>query len=152
MLWGLFIAAPYNRALVTITNAVTDVEIMLGEDFEQDVRQELGLREENIYVAVEQPWGLELHGYLEGSSLHWGMLLVVSLIAATPALGWRRRLKFILLALAVMFALHLSTILIFARVSLSGELASANPAIILFITVGTALFPALIWGLLCYKY
>ena len=152
LLWHFFLAEPYNRALVGITDSVSGVEIMLGEDFEEDVRQELGLKEGNIYIAVWQPWGLELHGHLEGSALHYGMLLVISLIAATPGLGWKRRLKFIGIALVIMFALHLITILIFAQIALSGAYVSRNPVIILFITLGTALFPALIWGALCYKY
>lgn len=152
LLWSFLIATPYNRTLVAITDKLSGAEIVLGEDFEPDVRQELGLKEAYICIGVSQPWGLELHSYLESSSLHYGMLLVISLIAATPALAWRRRLKFILLALLVMFIIHLITILIFARISLSGANASQNPFVILFVTLGTALFPTLIWAIVCYKY
>lgn len=152
LLWSFLVAASYNHALVAITDKLSGAEIVLGEDFEEDVRRELGLKEQNIYVAVSQPWGLELHGYLEGSALHYGMLLVISLIAATPGLTWRRRLKFVPLALGIMFILHLSTILIFAKISLSGANVAQNPVIILFITLGTTLFPTLIWAIVCYKY
>ena len=152
MLWSFLIATPYNRALVTMADGISGADIVLGEDFEEDVRRELGLKEDYICVGVSQPWGLELYGYLEGSALHYGMLLVISLIAATPGLTWRRRFKFIPLALLIMFTLHLITILIFAKISLSGANISQNPFIILLLTLGTALFPALIWGALCYKY
>ena len=150
LLWSFLIAMPYNRALVAITDSLSGAEIILGEDFEEADRVRLGLKEDSIYIGL--PPGPELYGYLESPSLHYGMLLVISLIAATPALGWRRRFKFIPLALVIMFALQLSTILVFAKVCLSGQFASENLFVILFITLGTALFPDLIWGVLCYKY
>lgn len=150
VVWGFFIVMPYNRALVAVTDTLSGAEIILGEDFPEADRLRLGLKEDSIYVGLEP--GPELYGYLEGPALQYGMLLIISLIAATPALGWRRRLKFIPLALVIMFVIQVCTILGFARVSLSGQLASANPFVILFITLGTALFPTLIWGILCYKY
>jgi len=156
LLWHFVIAAPYNRALVAITDGLSGAEIMLGEDFEEETKQEflsefgVYLKDDFICVTTLQPWGYDLHGWIEASSLAYGTLLVISLIAATPGLVWRRRLKFIGLALVIMFAVHLITILLFARVTLAG--VNPYPFTTLFITLGTALFPALIWGALCYKY
>ena len=151
LLWSLFIAAPYNHALVAIMDSISGGDIVLGEDFDEEDRQQNFLKKDSIVVGIGQPEETyEIYGFIPGSALHYGMLLVVSLIAATPGLTWRRRLKFILLALVIMFILHLSTILIFAKVSLSGM--NPYPFIILFISLGTGLFPTLVWGILCYKY
>ena len=150
VLWTFLIAAPYNRALVATTDPLSGAEIVLGEDFEQADRDRLGLKEENIYFT-EPPEGVVIHSFLEGSALHYGMLLVISLIAATPGLTWQRRLKFIPLAILIMFALHIITILIFAKIS-PGTDASRNPFITLFVTMGTGLFPALIWVALSLRY
>jgi hypothetical protein len=152
VLWSLFIAMPYNRALVAVTDRASRADIILAADFDEEVRRQNSLEEDYICVASRQPGEILLYGYIPGSALHYGMLLVVSLIAATPALGWRRRLIFIPLAILIMFLVHLITILVFARLSFAGIAAPQHLSVILFITLGTALFPALIWGILCYKY
>jgi hypothetical protein len=154
VLWSFFIAMPYNRALVAVTDNLSGGRIVLGADAGDDLRQLFssiyGIPLEDDYLCVVTPGEDWVPFFMPLSALHYGMLLVVSLIAATPGLPWRRRLMFIPIAILIMFILHLSTILIIAKVSLSG--VNPFPAITLFITVGTALFPALIWGILCYKY
>ena len=152
VLWSFLIATPYNRALVAVTDPLSSAEIKLGEDFEQADRLQLGLKEGNIYFAELQEGELVLHGWIEGPSLHYGMLLVISLIAATPGLTWQRRLKYIPLAVVILFILHIITVLIFAKISLSGTDPSRSPFVTLFIILGTALFPALIWGALSLRY
>jgi hypothetical protein len=154
VLWSFFIAMPYNRALVAVTDNLSGGRIVLGADAGDDLRQLFysiyGIPLEDDYLCVVTPGEDWVPFFMPLSALHYGMLLVISLIAATPGLTWRRRLMFIPIAILIMFILHLSTILIIAKVSLSG--VNPFPAITLFITVGTALFPALIWGILCYKY
>jgi hypothetical protein len=154
VLWSFFIAMPYNRALVAVTDNLSGGRIVLGADAGDDLRQLFSsiyaIPLEDDYLCVVTPGEDWVPFFMPLSALHYGMLLVVSLIAATPGLTWRRRLMFIPIAILIMFILHLSTILIIAKVSLSG--VNPFPAITLFITVGTALFPALIWGILCYKY
>ncbi|MDY6912357.1 MAG: hypothetical protein SVM79_08390 [Chloroflexota bacterium] len=152
ILWSYLIAAPYNRALVATTDFLSSAEIRLGEDFEQADQQRLGLKEENIYFSELQEGELVLHGWLEGPSLHYGMLLLISLIAATPGLTWRRRITYIPLAIIILFILHIITILIFATISLSGTDPSRSPFVTLFIILGTALFPALVWGAMSLRY
>ncbi|MGA8849488.1 MAG: hypothetical protein WB564_06680 [Dehalococcoidia bacterium] len=154
VLWNFLIAMPYNRALVAVSDSLSSGRIILGEDATQDFRQlffsTYGVPMEDDYLCVATPREDFVPFFMPLSALHYGMLLVVSLIAATPALGWRRRLMFIPIAILIMFLIHVSTILIIAKVSLSG--ANPLPTITLFITLGTALFPTLVWGILCYKY
>jgi len=152
VLWSFFIAMPYNRALVAVTDRLSRADIILGADFDEEVRRQNFLEEDSICIATQQPGEIVLYGFIPGSALHYGMLLVISLIAATPALAWRRRFIFIPLAILIMFLVHLITILVFARLSLTGVAAPQHLSVILFITLGTALFPALVWGVLCYKY
>ena len=152
LLWTFLLAMPYNRALVGVTDGLTRADIILAADFDEDVRRENYLQEDSICVAVRGPDQILLYGFIPASALHYGMLLVVSLVAATPGLAWRRRLTFIPLAILIMFLLHLLTILVFARLSLAGTAAADHPSVILFITLGTALFPAVVWGALCYRY
>jgi hypothetical protein len=152
VLWTFFIAMPYNRALVAVTDRLSRADIILAADFDEEVRQQNSLEEDYICIASRQPEEILLYGYIPGSALHYGMLLVIALIGATPALGRRRRLIFILLAILIMFLVHLITILVFARLSFAGVAAPQQLSVILFITLGTALFPALVWGVLCYKY
>ena len=151
LLWGFVLAMPYNRALVGVTDRVSRADIILAADFDEEVRRENFLQEDSICVAVRGPDQILLYGFIPASALHYGMLLVVSLVAATPALAWRRRLAFIPLAILIMFVIHLSTILVFARLSLAGTAAPEHPTVIMFITLGTALFPAAVWGVLCYR-
>jgi hypothetical protein len=152
VLWSFFIAMPYNRALVAVTDRLSKADIILAADFDEQTRQENSLEEDYICIASRQPGEILLYGYIPGSALHYGMLLVISLIGASPALARRRRLIFIPLAILIMFLVHLITILVFARVSFAGVAAPQHLSVILFVTLGTALFPALVWGVLCYKY
>ena len=152
LLWSFVISAPYNRALVAAADPFTSADLMLGEDFDETTRQQLGLTEDRIYITVQTEDEIVLYGYLEGTSLQYGMLLVISLIAATPGLGWRRRCAFLPLAALIMFVLHLITIAIFAKLSLSGVELSRNPFVFLFVSLGTALFPTVIWGALSFRY
>lgn len=156
VLWSFLIALPYNRALVAVSDSLSSGRIVLGKDATDDFRQlffsEYGIPMEDDFlcVATSRQDRPPLPFFMPLSALHYGMLLVISLVAATPALGWRRRLRFIPTAVLIMFLIHLSTILIIAKVALSG--ANPLPAITLFVVLGTALFPALVWGVLCYKY
>ena len=138
LLWHFLVASHYNHLLVWIADRLSSSRIALGDG------------SDNIYFySVDR----EMHIY--GSSLHYGLLLVVALIVATPGLKLRQRLKFIPLALLIMFIIHIITILTFARVARSSSPAhpmNENPWVILFLVVGCDLFPALVWGVLSYKY
>jgi hypothetical protein len=138
LLWHFLVASHYNHLLVWIADRLSSSRIALGD----------GSDNIYFYFSDRQAW-------IYGSSLHYGLLLVVALMVATPGLKLRQRLKFIPLALLIMFVIHIVTILIFDRVARSSSPAhpmNENPWIILFLVVGCDLFPALIWGILSYRY
>ena len=139
LLWHSLIASSYNHLLVWIADRLSSSQIVLGDG------------SANIYFYSADPG----YSWIPGSSLHYGLLLVVALIAATPGLKLRQRLKFIPLALLIMFIIHIITILTFARVARSVSPAhpmNENPWVDLFLVLGCDLFPALIWGVLSYTY
>ncbi|MBM4463937.1 MAG: hypothetical protein FJ012_11550, partial [Chloroflexi bacterium] len=87
-----FISPSYNRVLVNLGNRIAPSSVTLE------------LEERNIYFH---------HDALEGRStawifswaLHFGLVLVIALIGATPGLRLKQRLKFIALAFALLFVI-----------------------------------------------
>jgi hypothetical protein len=138
LLWHFLIASHYNHLLVWITDRLSSSQIVLGDG------------SDNIYF-----YSPGVQAWIYGSSLHYGLLLVVALIATTPGLKPRQRLKFISLAVLIMFIIHIVTILTFARVARSSSPAhppNDNPWVILFLVLGCDLFPALVWAIISYRY
>jgi len=141
ILWYV-IDPPYNRLLVEITNPLTSLRIALGDG------------NSVIYFYFDTPAGEGSIG-IKGAGFHFGLILLPVLIAVTPGLTLMRRLKFIAISLGVMFVIHIITILIFAWIiQLSDDPAGfgTNPWVVFLVTIGTQLFPALIWVILCLKY
>ena len=138
LLWHFLIASHYDHLLVWITDRLSASQIAVGDS---DYR-----------INFSSDYG---EAWIYSSSLHYGLLLVLALIVATPGVKLRQRLKFLPLALLIMFIIHIITILIFARVARSSTPASPineNPWVILFLIVGCDLFPSLVWGVLSYRY
>ena len=135
-----FITPAYNRLLLAVVDKIVSTELTLL------------LRQDTIYVYLQNV--SNPIGGIYVSSLHYGLLVVVSLILATPGLRIYKRLKSIAIALLAIFAVHLISIVLFAQTALSGAAASMeqNPLIVLFAIIGADLFPILIWGILSYKY
>jgi hypothetical protein len=103
-----------------------------------------------------------LRVYLSGSSrayeiygldLQYGLLIVLALIAATPGLRLIKRLKFSLIALVIMFLIHVASVLVFAKVASSANTStiSSNPYVVFFCIIGPDLFPALVWMVLSFR-
>ena len=69
-----------------------------------------------------------------------------------PRLKLRQRLKFIALAFALLFVIHVVAIWIVARLMGSSVVMNKNPLLNLLVTVGFDLFPVVIWGVLSLKY
>jgi len=137
-----FIDPPYNRLLVEITDRLSTLRIALGDGTSV------------IYIYFDTPLGEGSIG-IKGAGFHFGLILLPVLIAVTPGLKLLRRLKFIAIALGVMFVIHIITILIFALIigtSADPAQFSTNPWVIFLVTIGTQLFPAVIWVILCFKY
>ena len=141
ILWYV-IDPPYNRLLVEVTDPLTSLRIALGDG------------NSVIYFYFDTPGGEGSIG-IKGAGFHFGLILLPVLIAVTPGLTLLRRLKFIAISLGVMFVIHIITILIFAWIiQLSDNPAGfgTNPGVVFLVTIGTQLFPALIWVILCFKY
>lgn len=137
-----FVDPPYSRLLVEITDRLSTLRIALGDGTSV------------IYIYFDTPLGEGSIG-IKGAGFHFGLILLPVLIAVTPGLKLLRRLKFIAIALGVMFAIHIITILIFALIigtSADPAQFGTNPWVIFLVTIGTQLFPALIWVILCFKY
>ena len=141
ILWYV-IDPPYNRLLVEVTDPLTSLRIALGDG------------NSVIYFYFDTPVGEGSIG-IKGAGFHFGLILLPVLIAVTPGLTLLRRLKFIAISLGVMFVIHIITILIFAWIIQSSDDPAGfgtNPWVVFLVTIGTQLFPALIWAILCFKY
>ena len=132
---------PYNRLLVVVTDPLTSLRIALGD----------GNNIINFYLETP-PGGII---GIKGAGFQFGLILLPVLISVTPGLTLLRRLKFIAIALGVMFIIHIITLLIFSWIlQLSDDPSrfAFNPWVTFLVTIGTQLFPALIWVILCFKY
>ena len=141
ILWYV-IDPPYNRLLVEVTDPLTSLRIALGDG------------NSVIYLYFDTPVGEGSIG-IKGAGFHFGLILLPVLIAVTPGLTLLRRIKFIAIALGVMFVIHIVTILIFAWIiqsSVDPSRFAFSPWVTFLVTIGTQLFPALIWVILCFKY
>ena len=132
---------PYNRLLVEVTDPLTSLRIALGDS------------NNVINFYLENPPGAKI--WINGAGFQFGLILVSVLIAVTPGLTLLRRLKFMAIALVAMFIIHIITILIFAWIIQSSDDPSRfaySPWVTFLVTIGTQLFPAVIWVILCFKY
>ena len=135
-----FVAPGYNKFLATVS--------------EKLIPSQATLTPEHGTIYIYPPGSVEPIGGIYASALHYGLLLVICLIAVTPGLKMMRRLKFVTAAIIIMFAIQIIAITLFARAALSGTAVSMdqNPLIILLTILGSDLFPALIWGVIAFKY
>jgi hypothetical protein len=132
---------PYNRLLVAVTDPLTSLRIELGDS------------NNHINFYLENPPGAKI--WINGAGFHFGLILVPVLITVTPGLTLMRLMKFIAIALGVMFVIHIITIMSFAWIIQSSDdplRFAFDPWLTFLVTIGTQLFPALIWVILCLKY
>jgi len=134
-----FITPAYNRLLLAVVDKITSPELTLL------------LKQDTIYIHIQNVSN-PIAG-IHVSALHYGLLVVVSLVLATPGLRIYKRLKSIVIALLSIFAVHLISVALFTQSVLSSSHSSMeqNPLIVLFAIIGADLFPILIWGILSYK-
>ena len=134
-----FITPAYNRLLVAVVDKVTSSELTLL------------LKQDTIYIYLQNASNPTAGIFV--SALHYGLLIVVSLILATPGLRIYKRLRSIVIAFLAIFAIHIISVALFAQTALSSTDGSIeqNPLIALFAIIGADLFPILIWGVLSYK-
>ncbi|MBM4463397.1 MAG: hypothetical protein FJ012_08690 [Chloroflexi bacterium] len=104
-----------------------------------------------VYFYHHAPEGTSW-AYIDSWALHFGLVLVIALIGATPGLRLKQRLKFIALAFALLFVIHVTAIWVMARLMASSVVMNKNPWFNLLVTVGCDLFPVVIWGIFSFKY
>jgi hypothetical protein len=75
------------------------------------------------------------------SAIQFGLLLTVSLVAATPGLIWKKRIYFSLIAVGITFILQVVSVIIMAKTFNS----------ILFVIVSD-LFPPIMWAIFSFRY
>lgn len=134
-----FITPAYNRLLLLVVNNIVSPDLTLS------------LEQDTLYIYIRNVSNPVAGIYV--SALHYGLVVVVSLILATPGLKVFRRLKSIAIALPAIFVVHLISVVLFARTTLSGVAGSMeqSPLIVLFAIIGADLFPIVIWGVLSYR-
>lgn len=135
-----FISPAYNQLLALVAERLVPSQANLT------VQQSI------IYINLQD--GSETVGGIYVSALHYGLLLVIALIAATPGLNLFRRFKFAGIAILSIFVIHLITIVIFVRAILSSPAPALgqDPLVILLTIIGCDLFPVLIWAIVAYRH
>ncbi len=138
-----FIAPAYNSLLVRITDRLTLTDITLAED-------------NSTILFTVLIGGAPFTAWIYSTGLHYGLILIVALIGATPGLKLTERISYVVIALVIMMVIHMVSILIMAKLmqptGAGPPLLHRNPVIILFFEIGSALFPASVWGGLSLKY
>jgi hypothetical protein len=138
-----FLAPSYNQGLAVVADKVAPSSMAFRA-------------EDNSIFIDSQRDAITVTLKVHGLSLQYGLIVIIALIAATPGLKLKRRLKFIIAAVIIMFFIHVLAVLTMGKVaqSVSPEHPSVagSPLEILFVSIGFDLFPILVWVALSFKY
>jgi hypothetical protein len=135
LVWS-FIAPHYNRVLVGAADWLV---------------ASCSLTSDAGDIYFYSPAGGPVAG-IHGAALHFGLVLLLALLIATPGLKIINRFRNIGIGLAVMFVFHLVTLVALAGLMQSGSTSpSSGVPVVLISTIGLNLVPALIWGGLCLR-
>ena len=141
-IWSVF-APVYNHILAASTN-IANVS-----------NATLTVEDESIVIASQHD-GIIVQWAMEGSSLQYGLIVLIALVAATPGLTLRQRPKFVLLAAVLLFAVHIGVMMgmsyLVQSMNPTNPSLSDSPMETLLTRVGFDLFPILIWAGLTFKY
>lgn len=106
----------------------------------------------DIYILSDTGQTL---GGVHGTALYFGLVLLLALVLATPALRLGRRLIMIAAGLGVMLATHVAILSVLALLARNPSVNSApSPtgfSLVLLATFGFNLIPALVWAALCLR-
>ncbi len=140
--WHL-LAPGYNHALAVTADTIAPSSMSFSTE---DSSMLINSQHDAITVT------LKVHGL----SLHYGLVVLIALILATPGLKLGTRLKFVIAALIIMFLIHILAMLAMGQVAKSvgpqDPSVTGNPLEILFVSIGFDLFPILVWLALSFKY
>jgi hypothetical protein len=84
---------------------------------------------------------LPVTDWVDTAAIQFGLILTISLVAATPGMGWQRRLAYLVSAAVISFVLQVISVLVMAKTFNS-----------LFFVVVSDLFPLLLWALFALRY
>ncbi len=127
-----FVAPGYASVLAAASNAVAPANIK--------IMSAGGLIIVNYGAQLEQAG-------LRTLPFQAGLLLLLSLIIATPGLKVGRRVLYIGIGALLTFALHIASVLVWCT-----NVSTMRPFWVLFVVVGIDLFPVLIWAAVSAKY
>lgn len=153
----------YTKALSAVSNEAIFFSELSASQYHNKVTS---LKSENSDIIVSyskpEPKGISLK--LEGKQIHMNMVLLIALVLASPRLNISKRLKLLLLAIGMLFFVHvLLTIFVVKFYSvqvLDSHIDEIHIGImqsiyywgkIFYEGVGWQFFPFFIWAILCYK-
>jgi hypothetical protein len=95
-----------------------------------------------------------------GYRWHYDFVLLVALILATPSVPFHKHTKILILGVAILLGFHVVNLVVDIKylcairgiVPLTSAEWAVYDQIFMLFTMGTMLFPLLIWGLLTFKY
>jgi hypothetical protein len=142
VLWN-FVDSAYSEFLGKIAgNLVADeYKVEQREGTIYFTRQYFIVDNGGMPTKVAVPPNYPYQDSIVAAAIQFGLLLTIALVAATPGLGWRRRITFCALAVVATFALQVLSVVIMAKTFNS----------LLFIIVSDV-FPPLLWAGFSFRY
>ncbi len=142
VLW-FFVAGSYDHVLVKVADGLAPGQVTLAEYDSQ------------IYFYPETSQTKAVAG-VSSLALHYGVILFVVLMLATPGLRLAQRSMFLVIGLALMFLFHVIGLSLAARsidlaLRHAGRTESAGSTLRWLITL-SGLLPPLLWGVCSLKY
>lgn len=153
----------YTKALSIVSNEVIFFTELSAHPSHNKVTS-LKSKGSKITVSYRKPKPKGTSLELDGKQIHMNMVLLIALVLASPRLNISKRFKLLLIAISVLFFVHvLLTVFVIkfystqVLASHSKELRSGTMQTIYYWVklfyegVGWQFFPFLIWAILCYK-
>lgn len=139
---------PYNRLLAASGN------LLLPLVEEPRVTTLVAWRRNIAIVRADAPFtrGMKLQGFT-GYLTHFNLILMVALVLAPQRIGWRRRLKLLVIALGILYIIHVLYLLVGVKFFQQPALeAFQSPSgrfyvwgLNFYLSMASQLFPVLIW-------
>jgi hypothetical protein len=142
VLWN-FVDSDYSTFLGKIASALAPAEYKV-ETHEGTIyftRQYFIMDVGGKPTHVAVPKNYPSDASIVASAIQFGLLLTVALVAATPGLGWRRRILFSLIAASVTFTLQVLSVVVMAK--------TFNT---IFFVIVSDVFPPLLWAFFFFRY
>ena len=142
VIWS-FIDTAYSQFLANVARSVVPGEFRVKQTGATlyFIRQYFIVHQGGQPVKAPVPENYPADSWIDASSIQFGILLTVALMAATPGLSLRRRFLFTGLAVAIAFVLQVLAVIVMAKTRNS----------LLFVIVSDV-FPPLLWAGFALRY